>query len=514
VSRSRFCANLAAQGHRVEVAVVGEKVEARSFSRADRQRYREKLRRCLDVFGRMLNESQFEFDRPLTGIEIEFNLVDAQQDPAMRNEEVLAAIADEVFQAEMGQFNIEINVRPSSLAGRAAEELEAELRASLNEADARARAIGAHIVMIGALPTLRPEDLTGAAITAHPRYALINEQIFAARGEDLHIAIDGPERLDVHADTIAPEAACTSTQFHLQVSPQEYAAHWNAAQCIAGVQLALGANSPFLFGKELWRETRIALFEQATDTRPQELKAQGVRPRVWFGERFITSVFDHFEENVTYFPALLPVCDDEDPVAVLDRGDVPRLSELRMHNGTIYRWNRPVYDIHQGRPHLRVENRVLPAGPSVVDVFANGALYYGLLRTLAAQDRPVWSQMSFSTAEDNFLEGARNGINAHLYWPGLGTVPVTELVLRRLLPLAQQGLADWGVDSAVSDRLLGAIERRCTTYRNGAEWQVETFRRIDEQRRPLDRRDSLREMLRRYSELMHANEPVDSWPIA
>jgi hypothetical protein len=146
-------------------------------------------------------------------------------------------------------------------------------------------------------------------------------------------------------------------------------------------------------------------------------------------------------------------------------------------------------------------------------VFANGALYYGLLRVLAAQDRPVWSQMSFTTAEDNFLEGARNGINAHLYWPGLGTVPVTELVLRRLLPLAQQGLADWGVDSAVSDRLLGAIERRCTTYRNGAEWQVETFRRIDEQRRPLDRRDSLREMLRRYIELMHANEPVDSWPI-
>ena len=202
--------------------------------------------------------------------------------------------------------------------------------------------------MIGTLPTLAPEHLTAESITAHPRYALINEQIFAARGEDLHIAIDGPERLDMHADTIAPEAACTSTQFHLQVSPQDYAAHWNAAQCIAGVQVALGANSPFLFGKELWRETRIPLFEQATDTRPQELKAQGVRPRVWFGERFITSVFDHFEENVRYFPALLPVCDDEDPTAVLDRGDIPRLAELRMHNGTIYRWNRPVYDIHQG----------------------------------------------------------------------------------------------------------------------------------------------------------------------
>jgi gamma-glutamylcysteine synthetase len=511
VSAAPLCANLAAQLHRWEAAIVGQEVEARTFSRADRLRYREKLRRCLDVFGRMLNESKFDFERPLTGTEIEFNLVDARQDPAMRNEEVLAAIADEVFQAEMGQFNIEMNVRPATLAGTAAAELETELRASLNAADERARAIGAHIVMIGTLPTLAPEHLTGAAITAHPRYALINEQIFAARGEDLHIAISGPERLDMHADTIAPEAACTSTQLHLHVSPQGYAAHWNAAQCIAGVQVALGANSPFLFGKELWRETRIALFEQATDTRPLELKEQGVRPRVWFGERFITSVFDHFEENVRYFPALLPVCDEEDPVAVLDRGDIPRLSELRMHNGTVYRWNRPVYDIHRGRPHLRVENRVLPAGPTIVDVFANGAFYYGLLRTLAAQDRPVWSQMSFATAEENFDEGARNGINAQLYWPGLGTVPVTELVLRRLLPMAQQGLAEWEVDTAVSDRLLGAIERRCTAYRNGAEWQVETFHRIDEQRQPLDRRDALREMLRRYVELMHANEPVADW---
>ncbi|MCV2489850.1 glutamate-cysteine ligase family protein [Geodermatophilus sp. YIM 151500] len=491
---------------------MGERVAARAFSRADRQRYRDKLRRTLDVFGRMLTESTFDFERPLTGMEIELNLVDDDAEPAMRNEEVLAAIANEVFQAELGQFNIELNVRPGSLAGAAATDLEAALRASLNDADERARAVGAHLVMIGTLPTLAPAHLTGASLTADARYALLNEQIFAARGEDLHIEIDGTERLSMRADTIAPEAACTSVQFHLQVSPQDYAATWNAAQCIAGVQVALGANSPFLFGKELWRETRIALFEQATDTRPEELKAQGVRPRVWFGERWITSVFDHFEENVTYFPALLPVCDDEDPAEVLARGDVPRLPELRMHNGTIYRWNRPVYDIHRGRPHLRVENRVLPAGPTVVDVLANGAFYFGLLRVLAAQERPLWSRMSFSTAEDNFFQAARHGINAQLYWPGLGTVPATELVLRRLLPIAQEGLAAWDVDTAVSDHLLGVIERRCTTYRNGAEWQAETFHRIDDEQQPLDRRDSLREMLRRYIEHMHSNEPVHTWP--
>src|SRR4051812_12479311 len=491
---------------------MGDDVTSVEFTRQDRQSYREKVRRCLDVFARMLTESKFDFERPMTGLEIEFNLIGAEHDPAMRNAEVLQAIANPDFQTELGQFNIEINVPPRQLAGASLQELESVLRASLNDAEERSRSQGAHIVMIGILPTLTAADLTADALSANPRYALLNQQIFAARGEDLHIAIDGPERLSTYADTIAPEAACTSVQFHLQVSPQAYASNWNAAQSLAGVQLALGANSPFLFGKELWRETRIALFEQATDTRPAELKSQGVRPRVWFGERWINSIFDQFEENVTYFPALLPICEDEDPVKVLERGDTPRLQELRMHNGTIYRWNRPVYDIYRGKPHLRVENRVLPAGPTVVDILANGAFYYGVLRVLAEEDRPVWTRMSFAAAEDNFYAGARHGINAHLYWPGLGEVPATELVLRRLLPMAYEGLDRWGVDPAVRDRLLGIIEQRCTSHVNGAEWQAQTFHRIDDDKRPLDRRDSLREMLGRYVEYMHSNEPVHTWP--
>jgi gamma-glutamyl:cysteine ligase YbdK (ATP-grasp superfamily) len=492
---------------------MGEDVPRLTFSHEDRQRYREKLRRSLDVFARMLAESQFDFEHPLTGMEIEFNLIDDQHDPAMRNADVLKAIANDAFQTELGQFNIEVNVRPRSLRGMAATDLEAELRASLNDAEGRARAVGAHMVMIGVLPTLTPEQLTADSISANPRYSLINEQVLAARGENIYILIDGPERLATYADTIAPESACTSTQFHLQVSPEDYARYWNAAQCLAAVQVALGANSPFLFGKELWRETRIALFEQATDTRPPELKAQGVRPRVWFGERWITSIFDQFEENVSYFPALLPICDPEDPMEMLVRGDTPRLGELRMHNGTIYRWNRPVYDVYRGKPHLRVENRVLPAGPTVVDILANGAFYYGLVRALAEADRPVWSQMSFAAAEDNFESAARKGIDADLYWPGAGEVPVTELVLRRLLPLAHQGLAAWAVDPGVSDRLLGLIEGRCISHQNGAEWQARTFHRVDERMQPADRRDSLRAMLARYVEHMHGNEPVHTWPL-
>jgi hypothetical protein len=490
---------------------VGEEVEQTNFTREDRARYRHKIRRSLDVFAAMLRESRFEFERPLTGMEIELNLIDDAADPAMRNAEVLGAIADPDFQTELGQFNIEINVPPRRLAGDENADLERTLRASLNNAEKHARGVGAHTVMIGILPTLRREHMTLDAISANPRYKLLNEQIFAARGEDLDIRIDGVDRLAVTTDTIAPESACTSTQFHLQVSPAQFASYWNAAQVIAGVQVALGANSPLLFGRELWRETRIPLFEQATDTRSEEIRAQGVRPRVWFGERWITSVFDLFEENVRYFPALLPICDELDPTEILERGEVPELSELRLHNGTVYRWNRPIYAVVRGRPHLRVENRVLPAGPTVVDILANGAFYYGVLRVLTEEDRPIWTRLSFAAAEDNFYAGARHGINAHIYWPGLGEVPATELVLRRLLPMAYEGLDRWGMDPVVRDRLLGIIEQRCTSHLNGAEWQAQTFHRIDDDKRPLDRRDSLREMLGRYVEHMHSNEPVHTW---
>ena len=255
-------------------------------------------------------------------------------------------------------------------------------------------------MLIGILPTLTPEHLVLGNLSSNERYRVLNEQIVDARGEDIGLDIRGVERLRTSTDSIAPEAACTSVQFHLQVAPDTFANYWNASQAIAGVQVAVGANSPFLFGQQLWAETRIALFEQATDTRPDELKAQGVRPRVWFGERWITSIFDLFEENVRYFPPLLPICDDEDPVEVLHAGGVPRLGELRLHNGTVYRWNRPVYDIMNGRPHLRVENRVLPAGPTVVDMLANAAFYFGLVRELAEDDRPIWTQLAFTAAED------------------------------------------------------------------------------------------------------------------
>ena len=271
---------------------MGRDIQAIKITGEDRRLYRDKVRRSLDAFARMLRERQFDENPSMVGQEIELNLVDASGMPSMGSTEALEAIADPAWATEVGQFNLEINVPPRQLAGDAFDELEREVRADLNAADGKARTVGSHLVMIGILPTLDEHDVNESAMSANERYRVLNEQIFAARGEDMRIAIDGPEHLLTHADSITPEAACTSVQLHTQVSPDGFARYWNAAQAIAGVQVALGANSPFLFGKRLWQETRITLFEQATDTRPDELKEQGVRPRVWFGERWITSVFD------------------------------------------------------------------------------------------------------------------------------------------------------------------------------------------------------------------------------
>jgi hypothetical protein len=276
--------------------------------------------------------------------------------------------------------------------------------------------------------------------------------------------------------------------------------------------VALGSNSPFLLGKALWQETRIPLFLQSTDTRPEELKNQGVRPRVWFGERWITSIFDLFEENVRYFPGLLPETDEEDPVEALESGRAPKLTELRLHNGTVWRWNRPVYDVVDGAPHLRVENRVLPAGPTVLDVVANAAFFYGAQRALAEAERPVWTQMSFQAAEENLYAGARNGFDAQLYWPGAGWIPPDELVLRILLPLAHEGLRASEVSDSARERFLGVIEQRCLARQTGATWQRHYVTRAQE--RGLDRESALSRMLAAYLELAEEGQPVHTWPLA
>ncbi|MDT9691938.1 glutamate-cysteine ligase family protein [Streptomyces sp. P9(2023)] len=496
---------------------MGEKVVADGFDLSDRQRYRRKLQQCLAGLARLLAEKRFDRPRNLMGLEIELNLVGADGMPRMVNGAVLERIASPDFQTELGMFNLEVNIAPHRLGGRVFDRLAEELRAGLGYADRKARELDAGVVMIGILPTLAQDDLVSENLSDVDRYTLLNDQIVAARGEDFTLDIHGVEGLTCTATSIVPEAACTSVQLHLQVTPARFPAVWNAAQAVAAVQIAVGANSPFLFGRELWRESRPPLFTQATDTRPPELQAQGVRPRTWFGERWVDSAYDLFEENLRYFPALLPICDEEDPLLVLDQGGVPRLQELVLHNGTVYRWNRPVYGWVDGVPHLRVENRVLPAGPTVTDVVANAAFYYGLVRALAEETRPIWKRLPFEDAAANFDTACRHGIDAELRWPRPGrsgavaSVPAVRLVLDELLPLAAAGLDAWHVEPADRDFYLGVIEERCRARVNGASWQADTFHRALES--GLDRDAALAATTRRYAELMRGGEPVHRWPV-
>ncbi|WP_330280320.1 glutamate-cysteine ligase family protein [Streptomyces sp. NBC_00569] len=496
---------------------MGEKVVAGAFDLSDRRHYRRKLQQCLAGLGRLLEEERFDRPRNLMGLEIELNLAGPDGMPKMMNAQVLERIASRDFQTELGMFNLEVNIAPHRLEGRVLDRLAEELRTGLAYAHRKANEVDAGIVMIGILPTLGPDDLVSANLSDVDRYSLLNDQMVAARGEDFVVDIDGVEHLRCSSGSIVTEAACTSVQLHLQVTPARFADVWNAAQAVAAVQVAVGANSPFLFGHELWRESRPPLFQQSTDTRPPELQAQGVRPRTWFGERWISSAYDLFEENLRYFPPLLPLCDDEEPLRVIDDDGVPALGELVLHNGTVYRWNRPVYGIADGMPHLRVENRVLPAGPTVTDVIANVAFYYGVVRALAEDARPVWTRLPFDAAARNFDEACRYGIEARLDWPrrgrfgGVEKVPAVTLVRDELLPLAAAGLDAWGVEAADRDFYLGVVEERCRRRVNGASWQAATFHRALES--GLERDAALAATTRRYCELMHAGDPVHTWPV-
>ena len=490
---------------------MGQEVEQQEFTREQRTEYREKVRRCLDVFARMLRESRFDAEWPMTGLEIELNLVDELGDPALRGTEALEAIADPDFQTELGQFNLEINVAPKQLRDHGFTDFEEGVRASLNNAEAKASEVGAHMVMIGILPTLSADHMNPESLTPNPRYQLLSDQILAARGEDIVIDIGGPERLRTTTDSIVPEAACTSTQLHTQVSPENFASYWNASQAIAGVQLALGANSPFLLGRELWRETRVPLFEQATDTRSEELKAQGVRPRVWFGERWINSIFDLFEENVRYFPALLPVLEEEDPLEVLESGRTPTLAELRLHNGTIYRWNRPVYDVVDGMPHLRVENRVLPAGP---DRRRHDGERRVLLRAGPRAGRARTSALVADVVQRRRGELPRRGRAGHRRQRLLAGAGAGAGHRARRTPAAADGAPGPG-------RLGGRSPRSatgCSASSSSGASSGRTAPRGSPTGSPRnigdndgDRLNALRSTLNQYREHMHTNEPVHTW---
>ena len=368
--------------------------------------------------------------------------------------------------------------------------------------------------MVGILPTLRDEDLHRGAITDVPRYRALDWSLRRVRAEPFEIEIRGrdPEPLRVVRDNIVMEGANTSFQVHLRVDPGDYVRSFNAAQLATAPVLAAAGNSPLFLGRVLWEETRIALFEQAADDRDAPARERLVS-RVAFGTDWLRgSVLELFEESVRHHEPLLPIRGDQDPLAALAGGGVPRLDELRLHQGTVWRWNRAIYDSGYGG-HLRIELRPLPAGPTVVDMLANAAFLLGLTLALAPDAEDWTERLLFARAHANFYEAARLGLEAELSWPGPDGDPervgAAELV-PRLLPEARRGLVTAGVDAAEADRLLGVIADRVAAGQTGAVWQRRALAALEGR---VGREQAMGALLERYLELQAGGEPVHTWPV-
>ena len=492
---------------------MGREVSSAVWDYSRPQEYREKVQLNLDVFDQMLAAGRFAAETPMTGVEMELDIIGPDGLPRYENAEIIERLGDPDVVPELAKFNLEVNADPRLLRGDALVQLHEDLAGALTRVNEVSGQFGSTVIPIGILPTLEPEHLEGDWMTTATRFKALNDAIMRARGEDVVLDISGPsgEWLRLGWPSIAPEAACTSFQLHLQVTPIDFARVWNAAQALAGVQVALGANSPFFFGKALWHESRIPVFTQAVDTRPAELVNQGVRPRVNFGDNWITSIYDLFEDNVRHFPSLLPEVSDENPLEVFERYEAPELPELTLHNGTIYRWNRPIYDNAGGHPHLRVENRVLPAGPTVADMVANAAFFFGTVHFFATESRPIWTKMSFAAAENNFIRGAKEGYDANLFWPGTGRICADDLVIRYLLDIADAGLQSLGASEGARSTYLGIIEERALARASGAAWQLDTVRAFED--RGMTRTEALAAMTLLYTKNSAGGKPVHTWSV-
>jgi CBS domain-containing protein len=477
--------------------------ELRSFEQA--------LLDDVDALEQMLAASPGPWDRGprRIGAEQEVFLIDAQARPVPLAQELLAALDDPRFTTEMARFNLEANLTPRVLGGRCFDELEDELIEVLDKVHQKARPLGAEAVLAGILPTLRQTDLGIDNLSPGPRYQALNQGITKLRGGEFHVRIEGLDELDTRHDSVMLESCNTSFQVHLQVVPEEFARLYNRALLATGPVLAAAVNSPLLFGKRLWQETRIALFERSVDERSESQLLRGHAPRVAFGQKWLdASVLEIFREDIARFRIVLSRELDRPSTETWRQGSTPKLSALTLHNGTVYRWNRACYGTADGVAHLRIEQRALPAGPTLVDEVANGAFFVGL--TLALADEPVEERLGFDDVRASFLAAAREGLAAPIAWIDGHTRPAHELILDELLPRARAGLHDAGVDPESVARYLGLIEERVRRGRTGSEWLLQSAARLGHL--PIDARDAL--LTRAILRNQRRGAPVHVWPLA
>ena len=477
---------------------MGQEISRSTFTRQDFRRFRARLHQETATLGDWFRDGRFVSAGGVAGFEIEAWLVDRQGRPAPLNRFFLERLADPLVVPELSVFNIELNTPPLPLRDDALRRMHANLASLWRRCQKVAAELDAAVALIGILPTLRAADLTLDHMSSQQRYRAINDQIFRRRrGRPMELAIHGAESLCLTHPDVMLEAATTSFQTHLQVTTRDAAAFFNAALALSAPMVAVAANSPLLFGKMLWQETRIPLFEQGVALAGGARANDPSHQRVTFGGGYVRdSLLELFAENQACYPPLLPVD--------LSMESDGRLPHLRLHNGTIWRWNRPLLGFEaDGTPHLRIEHRVMPAGPSIPDTIANAALYYGLVHELARATPPVSAMLEFAHCRANFYAAARDGLQAEVMWLNGRRAPLRRLLLEELLPLARRGLRALDIHTADIADYLDLIAARVESGRTGADWQ----RRFLARHGP-----DLAALTLAYMEQQHGGQPAHEWP--
>jgi hypothetical protein len=461
--------------NRSEASTMGIEIDRSEFAEAEYRRFGECLFASIEALRELLANPDFGVGETTIGAELELHLIDHEGRPAPVNRAVLERAADTRLTLELNRFNIEINTEPTTLAGKPFSALAAELETALAATRRAAAACDSRVIAIGILPTLREADLTADALTDWHRYRALSAGLRRLRIDPFRLHIEGKDTLEMAADEVTFEGANASLQVHLRVNPARFADTYNAAQIAVGPALAIAGNSPLFLGRRLWDETRIALFRQAVDDRREALDDDWRPARVSFGHGFVrTGAWELFAESATLHEPLLPVRGPEDPLAVVRAGGVPALSEMRLHQSTVWHWNRAIYDAAAGG-HLRIELRAFPAGPSMIDMMANAAFQLGLILGLEEHMTTFLQGMTFTHARRNFYQAARFGPEAELLWPRefgrRAERTEARRLVERLLPIAERGLSRYGTDGGEIARLLGVIADRTACGGTGARFQ-------------------------------------------
>lgn len=491
---------------------MGIEIDTTSFAEDDYRVFASRLEENLDALGQLLADPAFGRGVGSLGAELEMYIVDARGRPLYANQEILADAHDPSLTLELNRYNLEYNLSPYALDAAPFASTEREVLEKLERIRAVAANHGGRIVPIGILPTLRETDFGPHCITDRKRYHALVQQLIKRRGDRFRIDINGEDPLKLDMADITLEGANTSFQVHYRVEPAAYADTFNAIQLMTPLAVAIGANSPTLFGHRLWHETRIPLFKQSIDTRHADRYSWNEPARVNFGQGWVRrGAQELFREVVSIYPPLLPICAPRSPAQELDSGDVPSLSELRLHQSTVWLWNRPIYDDADGG-HLRIEMRALPAGPTAVDMVANSAFLIGLAEGIRPRINELLPGLPFSKAEYNFYRAAQHGLDAKLLWPdarqsGYREQAVTQII-DDLLPVAREGLDTIGISTAESERYLGVIRQRLQRRQTGAVWQRKMLAAL---KQDMPQEEALRELLEIFIGHSEANLPVAEW---